>query len=161
MSSPAVPASDFRRACAQFATGVAIATTLDSEGGPHGLTINSFTSVSLDPPMVLICVSRHSRVLPHFAGASHFAVNVLAAGQRAISDRFALRVDQRFDGVEWSAGRSGAPLIGGALAALECRVERILDGGDHQIFLGEVVEVRVNGGEPLLYFDSRYTLAPR
>ncbi|MDX1979853.1 MAG: flavin reductase family protein [Bryobacteraceae bacterium] len=156
-----VPASGFRRACAQFATGVTIATTIDPEGAPHGLTINSFTSVSLEPPLVLICIGHNSTVLKHFRAATHYAVNILAEDQRDLSNRFALRMEQRFDGVRWEGGVSGVPLITGALATIECRVAQTLEAGDHVILLAEAVDVRINGGNPLLYFNSAYALASR
>lgn len=146
----------FRRACAQFATGVVVATVVDSAGGPHGLTVNSFTSVSLDPPLVLFCIDLRAAVLPHFQAASHFAINVLASHQRDLSNRFASKPDQRFDGVAWRPGETGAPVLDGCIAHLECLVRQVMEGGDHLIFLGEVVAAESPGGDPLLYFSSRY-----
>lgn len=151
----------FRRACGQFATGVAIATTLDGEGNPHGLTINSFTSVSLTPPLVLICIDYRAAVLPYFRAAEHFGISFLNESQEVLSNRFAYRPDCRFEGTEWRPGVTGVPLIEGNLAALECRVERILEAGDHFVILGETVSAELNGGEPLLYYSGAYARLPR
>jgi flavin reductase (DIM6/NTAB) family NADH-FMN oxidoreductase RutF len=147
---------EFRRCCAKFATGVTIATVLDASGVPHGLTVNSFTSVSLAPPLVLICIDYSSNVLPLFRGARHYGINVLAADQQELSTRFATRGQDRFDGVDWTPGRTGVPLIPGVLAQIECAVRNVIEAGDHAVFLAEVVRVEHQPGRPLLYFDSGY-----
>jgi flavin reductase (DIM6/NTAB) family NADH-FMN oxidoreductase RutF len=158
MTSRPFTADLFRRVCSQFATGVAIATVLDEFGVPHGLTINSFTSVSLDPPLVLICIDYRSAILQRFRRASHFGINVLTAMQRDLSNRFATKPDDRFDGITWQAGLSGVPLIEGSLANFECLNRQVVESGDHAIFIGEVVAAESNTGEPLLFFDSSYRL---
>ena len=152
----ALPIYLFRRACGQFATGVAIATTLDGEGNPHGLTINSFTSVSLDPPLVLICIDYRAAVLPYFLRADHYGISILNQTQQELSNRFALKPDCRFEGTEWRPGVTGVPIIESGVASMECRVRRIVEGGDHSILLAEVVAAQVAGGVPLLYFDGGY-----
>jgi flavin reductase (DIM6/NTAB) family NADH-FMN oxidoreductase RutF len=150
---------DFRRCCSRFATGITIASVLDAEGQPHGLTVNSFTSVSLEPPLVLICIDYASNVLPMFRAASHFGVNILNAGQQELSARFATRGMDRFDGVPWTAGDTGVPLIPGALAHFECAVRNVVEAGDHAVFLAEAVRVALGEQDvPLVYFDSRYRL---
>jgi 4-hydroxyphenylacetate 3-hydroxylase, reductase component len=151
-----VASEEFRRACGRFATGITIASVLDASGAPHGLTVSSFASVSLDPPLILICLGQDVSVIDHFRAANKFAINVLAEGQRELSDRFARKGHDRFDGLEWHAGTTGVPLLTGVLAALECRTSQRFAAGDHDIFVGEVVAARVADGEPLIYFASRY-----
>ncbi|MBL8179156.1 MAG: flavin reductase family protein [Bryobacterales bacterium] len=146
----------FRQACGQFATGVAVATACGPAGEPHGLTINSFTSVSLAPPLVLICIDYRAQVLQVFLRASQFAVNILRDSQQEISNRFAYRVEDRFCEVSWKPGQTGAPILDGALASIECVTRQVIDAGDHTILLGEAVAVHAGGGDPLLYFNSKY-----
>ncbi len=157
------PASDrslhptaFRQACAQFASGVAIATVRARDGAPHGLTVSSLTSVSISPPLVLISIDLGCPFLSHFRLSTHFAVNVLSESQRDLSVTFAEKPEGRFDEVDWTAGVCGAPLIGGCLARLECRAASILEIGDHAVFLGEVERVDCREGQPLLYFNRDY-----
>lgn len=146
----------FLRACGQFTTGVAITTVLDASGTPHGMTVNSFTSVSLEPPLVLVCIDRKTRIIEHFAQSDFFAINILRDNQQELSMRFARPVDNRFDAVEWYAGESGMPLIAGSLAMIECAVERRIDAGDHVILIGEVIGAVRHEGRPLLYYGSSY-----
>jgi len=151
-----VTSDEFRRACGRFATGVTVATVLDAQGLPHGLTVSSFTSVSLDPPLVLICLGHEVTMIDAFREAEHFGINVLGAGQQGLSDRFARKGHDRFDGLEWYRGEAGAPLLPGVLAAMECRRHQRFTSGDHDIFVGELISARVIEGEPLIYFASRY-----
>jgi flavin reductase (DIM6/NTAB) family NADH-FMN oxidoreductase RutF len=152
---------EFRRACGRFSTGVAIASVMDSQGAPHGLTVSSFTSVSLDPPLILICLGHEVTSIDIFRKASHFAINILAEDQRDLSTRFARKGHDRFDGLEWRRGESGAPLLAGVLAEIECALYQRVPAGDHDILIGEMLSVRVHRGEPLVYFASRYRrLAP-
>jgi flavin reductase (DIM6/NTAB) family NADH-FMN oxidoreductase RutF len=152
----AVTGEQFRRACGRFATGIAIASVLDAKGAPHGLTVNSFSSVSLDPPLILICLGHAVSAIHHFRTASHFGINILAEDQRAVSDRFSRQREDRFEGVPWQPGITGVPLLPGVLAAIECAVYRIVPMGDHDILVGEMVHVQVADGEPLLHFSGRY-----
>jgi flavin reductase (DIM6/NTAB) family NADH-FMN oxidoreductase RutF len=158
---PAAPvtAELFRRACGQFATGIAILTTCDASGQPHGMTINSFTSLSLDPPLVMAAIARTSTLLSIFEDATHYAINILAADQRELSDRFARRIESRFDGIEWACREHGSPLFPGSLATLECRVAQVVNAGDHRVFIGEVQSAHIEEGspQPLLYFRGRYS----
>ena len=154
--------TQFRRACARFATGITVSTALAADGTPHGFTANSFTSVSLEPPLVLICVDNRANVLRHFEQAAYFGVNILGAEQEAISVRFAERGLDRFEGIDWHAGATGVPLLGGALARLECQTSQKLTAGDHTIILGEVLHAEWEEGAPLLYYASAYhTAQPR
>lgn len=146
----------FRSALGSFATGVTIVTARDGEGRPVGLTANSFNSVSLDPPMVLWSLSLHSRSLPVFRDADNWAVHVLAADQQAMSDRFATPGVDKFDGLSLADGPEGAPLIEGSAARFGCRARFEYEGGDHAIFLGEVVDFDRREAEPLIYHGGRY-----
>jgi flavin reductase (DIM6/NTAB) family NADH-FMN oxidoreductase RutF len=146
----------FLRACAQFSTGVAIATVLDRKGSPHGMTVNSFTSVSLEPPLVLVCIDHKARIREHFLARDIFAINILRENQQALSTHFARPADDRFGSVEWFPGETGAPLIPEALATLECIAVQRLESGDHTILIGEVVSAIRHEGRPLIYFSSVY-----
>jgi len=151
-----VSARDFRRACGRFSTGVTIASVVDPLGAPHGLTVNSFTSVSLGPPLVLVAIAHSASVIEAFRSARYFGVNVLAAGQRALSERFALKGHDRFDGLAWHPGETGVPLLPGTLAEIECAARHRFAAGDHDLFVGEMVRAVVRDGEPLLYYSGRY-----
>jgi flavin reductase (DIM6/NTAB) family NADH-FMN oxidoreductase RutF len=161
MPVPFDPAQ-FRRACARFATGITVSTALAADGTPHGFTANSFTSVSMEPPMVLICVDHRANVLRHFEQATHFGVNILAEDQEALSVRFAERGLDRFVGIDWHTGMTGVPLLDGALARFECATRQTMTAGDHTIILGEVLHAEWQEGAPLLYFAGGYhTAQPR
>ena len=151
-----VTSEEFRHACGRFATGVTIASVLDADGAPHGLTVNSFTSVSLDPPLILICLGHAVTCIDAFRESRHFGINVLTEEQGELSDRFARKGHDRFDGLEWYRGESGVPLLPGVLAAIECRVQQRITSGDHDIFVGEMIRAEFAEGEPLIYFASRY-----
>ena len=153
---PGVSGEEFRRACALFATGVAVATVRASDGTPHGLTISSFTSVSIAPPLVLICIDIGCPFLSHFRLSTHFAINVLSESQRDLSVVFAEKPDGRFQGLDWFPGRSGAPLLTGCLAGIECRALSIQELGDHAVFVGQVEHAESREGRPLLYFSRGY-----
>jgi len=151
-----VTSEEFRRACGRFATGVAIASVLDASRTPHGLTVSSFASVSLDPPLILICLGHAVSVIDHFRAAQYFGVNVLTENQRPLSDRFARKGYDRFDGLDWQPGQTGVPLVPGALAAMECRTHQRFTSGDHDILVGAMVAARVADGEPLIHFAGGY-----
>jgi len=151
-----VTSEEFRHACGRFATGITIASVLDASGSPHGLTVSSFASVSLDPPLILVCLGHDVSVIDHFRVAKNFGINVLAEGQHHLSDRFARKGQDRFDGLEWQPGETGVPLLTGVLASMECRTSHRFTAGDHDIFVGEMLAARVADGEPLIYFASQY-----
>ena len=157
MSSAAVSPELFRRACALFPTGVAVLTTRAANGTPHGLTINAFCSLSLTPPLVLVAVDRDCSLLETFEKSGHFAINFLSSEQRNLSVRFSELPEGRFSGVSWTPGAEGAPLISGAIGAVECRTTNIIDAGDHRALIGEVIAATVGEGEPLVFFRSGYT----
>lgn len=153
---------EYRRALAQFATGVAVVTTRDADDRPIGLTVNAFTSASLDPPLVLWCLSLAAGSAPAFLAASRFAINVLAARQVALARRFATRHHDRFAGVDWRAGPYAMPLLDGAIAHFVCRSIARQVAGDHLVFIGEVEHYeRVAGEPPLVFHGGEYAgLAP-
>jgi flavin reductase (DIM6/NTAB) family NADH-FMN oxidoreductase RutF len=141
----------------RFASGVTVVTTTLPGGEQKGLTVSAFSSLSLDPPLILICIDRKASLHEHLDKGSHFAVNILSEDQETVSRRFASREDSdRFSGVEVVSGQSGSPLILGSLASIECRVVDALPGGDHTIFVGEVESVTTGDGKPLLYCLSCY-----
>lgn len=146
-----------RDALGSFATGVTVVTCVDPGGEPFGLTVNSFTALSLDPPLLLVCIARNARCGPALAQAPHFAVNVLQTGQQPASIRFSTRDEDRFGATPWSTGETGAPLLMDSLAVFECKRHAVHDGGDHDILVGEVVRASFDSTvDPLLYFRGSY-----
>lgn len=155
-----VTQAEFRRAMGSFATGVTV-ITVDHEGEVHGMTANAFTSVSLDPLLVLVCVDHKARTHAHLHEKKRFGVNVLAENQRVISEYYALpapahRYAEREAGARFDRTKHGTPVLHGALAYLECRLHTAQDAGDHTIFIAEVEDVVVREGNPLLYFRGEY-----
>lgn len=152
----------FRTAAGQFPTGVTVITTLDSDREPSGLTANSFSSLSLHPPMVLFCLGLDSTSLPAFEAGNGFAVHILAADQQWMAQQFATKGIDRWQGVVWEPGYNELPVIADALAVFECRVAHIHPGGDHLIYVGEVERLTVaeTGRAALSYFRSRYVPVP-
>ena len=154
---PTFDALDFRAALGMFATGVTIVTACDAQGRRVGITANSFNSVSLTPPLVLWSLAQRAAALPAFAAGSHYAINVLAADQRALADRFAARGDDRFEGVALREGWCGAPVIAGAVAVFECFNRSRYEEGDHVIFVGEVERCcHREAVSPLLFHGGRF-----
>ena len=150
-------ARTLRDALGCFATGVTVVTTFEPGGEPAGLTANSFTSVSLDPPLLLVCIAKTSNSLKALEAAEHFAVNVLHIGQQPASSLFARPGEDRFRETAWQPGRHNAPLLSNALANFECRQHQIHDGGDHIILVGEVLRATFDPRrDPLLYFRGKY-----
>jgi flavin reductase (DIM6/NTAB) family NADH-FMN oxidoreductase RutF len=147
---------DFRSALGQFATGVTVITTRGRDGRRVGLTANSFTSVSMDPPMVLWCPSNRTPSLQDFEASTHFAINILASDQHVLSRQFATPSADKFVGVATSDGIGGIPLIDGALATFECRTVARHTAGDHDIYVGEVESYHSPGGQPLVFHSGKY-----
>jgi flavin reductase (DIM6/NTAB) family NADH-FMN oxidoreductase RutF len=156
MSLATIEQHHFRRVCGKYATGITIVTILDSRGGPHGMTVNSFTSVSLAPPLVLICIDLQAAILTHFAPGKRFAINVLHEEQKDLSTCFARSGYDRFQGVKWSPGETGAPVLPEVLATLECAVTQMIEAGDHVVVIGEALRAGWRDGQPLIYFNSSY-----
>lgn len=151
-----VTATEFRSALRQFPAGVTVVTTRDDEGRPAGLTASAFTSVSLDPPLVLVCIDHAATAYPALERRGWFAVNVLGKSQEHLSRRFAASGGDKFAGVAFREGQAGLPILEDVVAALECRVVHRYEGGDHTIFVGQVERVSVYGGSPLIYFRGGY-----
>lgn len=146
-----------RDALGCFATGVTVVTCLNSEGNPAGLTVNSFTSVSLDPPLLLVCLSKQAASSEALIEAANFAVNVLQTGQQPASIRFSTRAEDRFGTTPWACGEANAPILEESLGVFECERYAVHDGGDHHILVGMVVKASFDANvDPLLYFRGRY-----
>ncbi len=146
----------FRQCLGKFATGVTVVTCTDEDGKPYGITANSFSSVSLEPRLILWNVAKVSNSLQAFLDAEFFAINLLARDQQDLSSHFAKSDHTLFDMVEINRSQENVPLIPGALACFECRTHRIHDCGDHYIVVGEVLRFASNEREPLLFFNGGY-----
>jgi flavin reductase (DIM6/NTAB) family NADH-FMN oxidoreductase RutF len=155
--APSFSTSDFRSALGMFATGVTIVTARGADGTPVGLTANSFNSVSLAPPLVLWSLARSAGSMPAFERGSHYAVNILAADQHALAERFAAKTVDRFAEVPFREGAGGAPVLEGAAAVFECFNRSRYEEGDHVIFVGEVERCAWRDGAlPLIFHGGRY-----
>ncbi len=153
----AIEEAEFRRVLGHFATGVTVLAAREGDGPPRGLTANAITSVSLEPPLVLVCVERTADTHDVIGAAGSFAISVLREDDEALARRFATyETDAKFDGVAYRADVTGAPILDEALAWIDCRVWNQYDGGDHTIFVGEVVGTGAADGSPLLYFRGGY-----
>jgi flavin reductase (DIM6/NTAB) family NADH-FMN oxidoreductase RutF len=156
-SAPSFSATDFRTALGMFATGVTIVTGRGAHGERIGLTANSFNSVSLDPPLVLWSLARAAGSMPAFTRGSHYAINILAAEQHELAERFSRKSPDRFAGVSFREGAGGAPILDGAAAVFECFNRSRYVEGDHVIFVGEVEHcARRTGAQPLIFHGGRY-----
>lgn len=152
-----IDADTFKQAVGSFPSGVVIATTLDGEGKPWGFTASSFSSVSLDPPLILVCLAKTAECHAAFAAARLFSINILAADREGLARRFATRGARKFDGEEFVVGEHGLPLIRDAVAVLVCRKFADYDGGDHSIFVGEVQSVSHEAAsDAMVYFRRRF-----
>jgi flavin reductase (DIM6/NTAB) family NADH-FMN oxidoreductase RutF len=153
----AIDAETFKQVLSHWVTGVTIVTARDGDR-IHGMTVSAFTEVSLDPPLVLVCADKGSSTHPVIAAGKVFAVNVLRNDQAELSNRFASKKEEqtRFDGLAYETGESGAPLIADVVSNLDCRLVAAHDHGDHVVYVGEVVDVRYQGGDPLLYRSGSY-----
>ncbi len=146
-----------RDALGCFATGVTVVTCCDEKGRPFGLTANSFTTVSLDPPLQLVCVQKQAASAPALIEAEHFAVNVLQTGQQPASIRFSTRQEDRFGPNDWTTGEFGAPVLSESLGVFECASHAVHEGGDHHILVGRVLKASFEPHlDPLLFFRGRY-----
>jgi flavin reductase (DIM6/NTAB) family NADH-FMN oxidoreductase RutF len=145
----------FKEAMSHFASGVTVVTT-EHDGTPYGLTVASFASLSLHPPLVLVCIEKAVKSHDAIRNAGHFGVSVLEQSQADVSGKFASKSDDKFTGITMRRGEHGMPLIDGAICTLECRVHSELPGGDHTIFVGEVLDSSTSDGAPLVYYRSSY-----
>ena len=151
-----VEAAEFRHALGHFASAVTVVTAKLADGKLAGITVTAFSSLSLEPPLVLICIDKRARIHDHFERDRFFAVNILAADQETVSRRFASREPDPFHETGYTAGASGTPLLHDAVAAIECKVVDLLPGGDHTIVVGQVEATQIKEGKPLLYFRGGY-----
>jgi flavin reductase (DIM6/NTAB) family NADH-FMN oxidoreductase RutF len=151
----------FRAVLGRFASGVTIVTTQDPDGRDHGMTVSAFSSLSLDPPLVLVCIDHSASIWPVLRHAAHFAINVLASTQEALSRRFSSRDGDRFEGVGFTRGTSGVALLDDTLAAVECTVTTRVEQGDHTILIGTVEFGVARDLQPLLYYRGGYASLTR
>jgi flavin reductase (DIM6/NTAB) family NADH-FMN oxidoreductase RutF len=157
VTRPDVDPPEFRQLLGRFATGVTVLTALDAEGRPHGMTASSLSSVSLEPPLVLLSIEKAAAMHPVLLSVPRFVVNILAAGQETLSRRFARQEMDRFDGIGYSTSVDGVPVLDGTLAHIECERWALHDAGDHTILVGRVTGGRAGDGRPLCYFRGGYT----
>lgn len=150
-----------RDAFGRFTTGVTVLTTREADGAPRGFTANSFSSVSLEPPLVLVCIGNNAHSGPVFCAAPHFAVNVLCADQEGIARLFASHRDDKFAQTEWHSGAHDLPLLPGALATLICARHELVKAGDHVILIGEVLETQVRDAPALGYYRGGFFPVPQ
>lgn len=146
----------FRRALGAFVTGVTVVTTIQADGTPRGFTANSFTSVSLDPPLILVCIAKTASSYATFSQTTHFAVSVLAEDQKSVSGVFASKAADKFAQVAWQARATGAPVIEAAAASFDCTTHEVVDAGDHIILIGRVVDFLHTSATPLGYCRGAY-----
>lgn len=149
--------NEFRRALGLFASGVTVVTTRDASGRLHGITVSAFSSVSLEPPLVLVCIEKNTGSHYAFKESDAFVVNLLAANQRHLSAHFASRLPDKFAGVSYRSGINELPILDNALANLECVLKNSFEAGDHTIFVGQIEKSHISTiGEPLVYFHGNY-----
>ncbi|MDO8773493.1 MAG: flavin reductase family protein [Burkholderiaceae bacterium] len=148
-----------RGALGRFPTGVTVITTRTPAGKLEGLTANSFSALSLDPPLVLWSINRKSLSLSGFLSSQNFVINVLRAEQSDVSHRFATARENKFEGVAFSHGMGGSPVLDGVLASFECQTESTIEGGDHLLFIGRVQKITYGDGSPLIFNAGRYCTA--
>ena len=148
--------AEFRQALGSFLTGVTIVTTIGPDGEPRGFTANSFTSVSLDPPLVLVCIAKKAFGHPIFSASKSFAVNILSENQKDASGVFASKAADKFASVGWRPGLTGSPAIDGSLAIFDCDLDQLIDAGDHSILIGRVLDFSHSGAQPLGYWRGGY-----
>lgn len=148
----------FRKALGCFATGVTVVTSVNPvDSSPLGVTVSAFSSLSLEPPLVLFCLGNKNSSLDAYKNSGRFVINILAEAQKDLSIRFASRTEDKWAGVAYQAGLGGVPVLSGCLANLECSLVNTVDGGDHVIFIGQVENLHYQeGGSPLLYFRGSY-----
>lgn len=147
----------FRSVCCKFPTGVTVTTVLGMDGQPYGITLSSFISVSLHPPLVLVCIDHRSQILSHFFLGQYFGVNILSEHQRELSVCFAGEWKERFINVSWSPGMTGVPLLSETAGFLECHITRLEPVGDHLVVIGQVINTSATERLPLAYFNRSYS----
>lgn len=157
----AIDPRELRNVMGHFATGVTVITTTDKEGKPFGLTANAFTSLSLNPPLVLVCVDKTVDCYPCFEQSKVFVVNILTEAQEHLSRRFATKGIDKFAEVAYHTGECGAPVLEDTMGYIECRIVNAYEGGDHTIYIGEILKATASGDRPLLFFKGKYYHLPQ
>ncbi|MCS6924689.1 MAG: flavin reductase family protein [Candidatus Binatia bacterium] len=157
----AIDPRELRNVMGHFATGVTVITTTDKEGRPFGLTANAFTSLSLNPPLVLVCVDKTVDCYPCFEQSKVFVVNILTEAQEHLSRRFATKGIDKFAGVAYHTGECGAPVLEDTMGHIECKIVNAYEGGDHTIYIGEILTASASGDRPLLFFKGKYYHLPQ
>ena len=152
----AITKEEFKDALSCFASGVTVVTTIDNDGELHGLTVSAFCSVSLDPPLVLICIDKGTGSYHAFEENGNFVVNFLNENQQNVSNQFASSVEDKFDGIRHTLNEYDIPVLSDSLVNLECKLKNAYDGGDHTIFIGEIFKSKVRKGKPLVYCHGKY-----
>ncbi len=152
----AITNDEFKAALGRFASGVTVVTTKDSSGKLQGLTVSAFSSVSMNPPMVLVCILKTTGSYSSFKESKSFIVNILDESQQQISNRFASSLDDKFAGQNYELNEKGLPVLTDCLVNLECSLKHSYDGGDHTIFVGEITQIIVRSGKPLIYWLGSY-----
>ncbi len=147
---------EFRAALGRFASGVTVVTTKDADGNLHGITVSAFCSVSLEPPLILVCIEKTAGSHRALEESEFFAVNVLEESQQYYSDQFASYLPDKFDGIKFTINKNDIPVLQNTLAGFECRLVNAYDGGDHTIFVGQIEKSRITDGKPLIYFHGNY-----
>jgi flavin reductase (DIM6/NTAB) family NADH-FMN oxidoreductase RutF len=146
----------FRKIAGQWLTGVTVVTSIDPDGHPHGMTMNAVTALSLEPPQFLICIDYGAKTLTAIRASGFFCINYLSEGQQEISTHFARAGAERFSELTYRVEQTGAPVLEGTLAFVECKVTDVHPGGDHAVVIGEAIHSDIFGGEPLGYFRGGY-----
>ena len=152
----AISKDEFRAALSRFPSGVTVVTTKDTDGKLHGITVSAFASVSLEPPMILVCVDKRAGSHDAFIESGAFVVNILAEDHEHHSNQFAAPISNKFDGISYRDGIAEIPVLENALVALECRLTHAHEGGDHTIFVGEIERAEIKDGNPLVYWQGNY-----
>lgn len=152
----AIGQDEFRAALGRFASGVTVVTTKDSAGKFHGITVSAFCSVSLEPPLILICIEKATGSHYAFEESGVFIVNILDRSQQHLSEHFASTFPDKFEDMAYYPGIEGIPVLEDALVSLECRIKKSCDGGDHSIYIAEVENAEIKDGSPLVYFHGNY-----
>ena len=147
---------EFRAALSRFPSGVTIVTTRDADGRFHGITVSAFASVSLEPPMILVCIDKNTGSHDAFREGEFFVVNILAEGHETLSNRFASHISDKFEGVDYRIGIGEIPVLEDAFVTLECRLANAHEGGDHTIFVGLVEKSGIKDANPLIYWHGSY-----
>lgn len=152
----AITKDEFRAALGNFTSGVTVVTTKDANDKLHGLTVSAFSSVSMNPPLILICIQKSTPSHYAFAESKAFVVNILSDSQKEISNQFAFKHEDKFAGINYNLSETGLPVLEDCLVNLECSLKHSYDGGDHTIFVGQIENAIINEGNPLVYWKGDY-----